>query len=83
MIKVKMGVHYRMKGVTLECIKLYAEEHNMSLFDVYDKLLANESITFDLLTVKARFTTNKNRTISNVKEFKRKVKFEGKINIYE
>ena len=75
-------IHYRMKGVTLECIKLYAKEHNMSLFDVYDKLLVNESITFDLLTVKARFTTNKNRTISNVKEFKRKVKFEGEINIY-
>jgi hypothetical protein len=78
--KGENGVHYRMKGVTLECIKLYAEERNMSLFDVYDKLLANDSITFDLLTVKARFTTNKNRTISNVKEFKRCVKFNGDIN---
>ena len=33
------GIHYRMKGVTLECIKLYADENNMSLFDVYDKLM--------------------------------------------
>ena len=81
--KGEQGIHYRMKGVSLDCIKLYADEHKMSLLDVYDKLLINESITFDLLTTKARFTTNKNRTISNVKEFKRKVKFEGEINLYE
>jgi hypothetical protein len=42
-------VHYRMKGVPLECVKLYAEQNNMTLFDVYDKLMSNESITFDLL----------------------------------
>ena len=71
-------VHYRMKGVPLDCIKLYAEKHNMSLFDVYNELLHDKSITFDLLTTKARFTNNKNRTISNVKDFTRTNKFEGK-----
>ena len=45
--KSEHGVHYRMKGVSLDCIELYANEHNMTLIDVYDKSLHNESITFD------------------------------------
>jgi hypothetical protein len=62
-------IHYRMRGINLECIKKYSKENNISLYDVYNKLLNNESITFDLLTVKPSFKTNKDRTMSNVKEF--------------
>ena len=80
--KSEHGVHYRMKGVSLDCIELYANEHNMTLLDVYNKLLNNESITVDLLSTKVRFKSNKNRTVTSVKEFKRKVNFNGEIHTY-
>ena len=76
------GIHYRMKGITLECIKEYANENKMSILDVYKKLLNNESITFDLLTVKPAFKTDKNRQIRSVKDFKRCVCFKGEISEY-
>ncbi len=31
-----------MKGVSLDCIQVYADEHNMTLIEVYNKLLNNE-----------------------------------------
>ena len=80
--KSEHSVHYRMKGVSLDCIELYANEHNMSLIEVYDKLLHNESITFDLLSTQPRFKYNKNRTMTSAKEFKRKVSFNGDINSF-
>ena len=80
--KSEHGVHYRMKGVSLDCIELYANEHNMTLIEVYNKLLHNESITFDLLSTQPRFKYNKNRTMTSAKEFKRKVRFEGDIHSF-
>jgi hypothetical protein len=77
-----LAVHYRMKGVPLDCVKLYAEQNNMTLFDVYDKLMTNESITFDLLTTKPAMKDTKDRRKISVKEFKRKVKFIGEVNIF-
>ncbi len=76
-------IHYRMKGVPLDCIKSYSDENNMSLFDVYDKLLANEKITFDLLTTKEAMKDTKDRKKTNVKEFTRKVKFIGDVYVYD
>jgi hypothetical protein len=85
--KHEEGVHYRMKGVTLDCIKKYAEDNKKSLYDnpwlalynVYESLLNNNSITFDLLTVKPRFKSDKNRHEKSVTKFTRCVKFPGKI----
>jgi hypothetical protein len=68
-----------MKGVTLDCIKKYAEDNNKSLYEVYESLLNNNSITFDLLTVKPRFKSDKNRHEKSVTKFTRCVKFPDKI----
>ena len=68
-----------MKGITLDCIKKYAKDNKITLYDVYDNLLNNESITFDLLTVKPVFTTNKDHTYSTVNKFERCVNFKGEI----
>ena len=76
------GIHYRMKGIILECIKDYADSNNIEILDVYKKLLNNESITFDLLKVKCAFKTDKNRQIRSLKDFKRCVSFKGEINEY-
>ena len=78
--KHEEGVHYRMKGVTLDCIKKYADNEHITLYDVYESLLNNNSITFDLLTVKPRFKSDKNRHQKSVTKFTRCVKFCGPIN---
>ena len=72
--KGETGIHYRMKGVNLECVKIYAEENKISIFDVYKKIYENESITFDLLKATAGIKMNDNMTTSNCKEFKRKIR---------
>ena len=72
--KGETGIHYRMKGVNLDCVKLYAEEHNCEIFDVYNKLFNGETLTFDLLKAKPCFKMNNNQTVSNQKEFKRSIK---------
>ena len=72
--KGETGIHYRMKGVNLDCVKLYAEEHNCEIFDVYNKLFNGETLTFDLLKAKPCFKMNDNQTVSNQKEFKRSIK---------
>ena len=45
--------------------------------------MINESITFDLLTTKPAMKDTKDRRKISAKEFKRKVKFIGKINVYD
>ena len=72
--KGETGIHYRMKGVNLDCVKLYAEEHNCEIFDVYKRIYEGKSITFDLLKAKPCFKMNNNQTVSNQKEFKRSIK---------
>ena len=68
------GIHYRMKGVNLDCVKLYAEEHNLTVFDVYNKLFNGETLTFDLLKAKPCFKMNDNQTVTNQLDFKRSIK---------
>ena len=72
--KGETGIHYRMKGVNLDCVKLYAEEHNLTVFDVYSKLFNGETLTFDLLKAKPCFKMNDNQTVTNQKDFKRSIK---------
>ena len=70
----KYGIHYRMKGVNLDCVKLYAEENNCEIFDIYNKLYNGEEITFDLLKAKPCFKMNDNHTVTNQLKFERTIK---------
>ena len=72
--KDESGIHYRMKGVNLDCVKLYSEENNLTLFDIYNKLYNGEEITFDLLKAKPCFKMNDNQTVTNQLDFKRNIK---------
>ena len=72
--KGETGIHYRMKGVNLDCVQLYAEEHNLTVFDVYNKLFNGETLTFDLLKAKPCFKMNDNQTVTNQLDFKRSIK---------
>ena len=72
------GIHYRMKGVNLDCVKLYAEENNLSIFDIYNKLYNGEEITFDLLKAKPCFKMNDNQTVTNLSTFERSIKATAK-----
>ena len=72
--KGETGVHYRMKGVNLDCVKLYAEEHNCEIFDIYNKLFNGETLTFDLLKAKPCFKMNDNQTVTNQLNFERSIK---------
>ena len=72
--KNESGIHYRMKGVNLDCVKLYSEENNCEIFDIYNKLYNNEEITFDLLKAKPCFKMNDNQTVTNLSTFERTIK---------
>ena len=87
--KNEYGIHYRMKGVNLDCVKLYAEElrrtegpNNLSscasleeaIFVIYNKLYNDEIIKFNLLKAKPCFKMNDNQTVTNLKAFERTIK---------
>ena len=63
-----------MKGIPTPCIKYYAEQHNLTVLDVYTKLFNNQTIRFDLTndgnTCVCR--NNKDHTMSDVSDFTRK-----------
>ena len=66
--------HIRMKGIPTSCIKYYAEQHNMSVLDLFKQLYDNKTIKFDLTNDGNKFVcrNNKDYTISNVSDFTRK-----------
>ena len=68
------GIHYRMKGVNLDCVKLYAEENNIEIYDIYNKLYNDETLTFNLLKAKPCFKMCDNQTVINLKAFDRRIK---------
>ena len=72
--KDESGIHYRMKGVNLDCVKLYSEENNCEIFDIYNKLYNDDEITFDLLKAKPCFKMNDNQTVTNLSTFERTIK---------
>lgn len=72
--KNEYGIHYRMKGVNLDCVKLYAEENNLEIYDIYNKLYNGEIIIFDLLKAKPCFKMNDNQTVTNQLKFERSIK---------
>ena len=69
--------HIRMKGIPTSCIQYYAEQHNISVLDMYKKLYNNEVIKFDLTNDGNKFVcrNNKDHTISNVTDFTRKCQY--------
>ena len=69
--------HLRMKGIPASCIKYYAEQHNISVLDMYTKLFNNIIIKFDLINGGTKFVcrNNKDHTISNVSDFTRKCQY--------
>lgn len=76
--KGEYGIHYRMKGVNLDCVKLYSEENNLSIFDIYNKIYDDETLTFDLLKAKPCFKMNDNQTVTNLSTFERSIKATAK-----
>ena len=66
-----------MKGIPTPCIKYYADQHKMSVFDLFKQLYDNTTIKFDLTNDGNKFVcrTNKDHTISNVSEFTRRCQY--------
>ena len=69
--------HIRMKGIPTTCIKYYADQHNIIVLDVYNKLFNNKTIKFDLTNDGNKFVcrNNKDHTISNVTDFTRRCQY--------
>ena len=67
------SAHIIMKGTPTPCIKYYAEQPNLTVLDVYTKLLKNKTVKFDLTNGGNTFVcrNNKGYTISNVSYFNR------------
>ena len=73
------AVHYRAKGVTLNAVaKLAKDKYDNDIYEVYNELYNNKTLTFDLKEVRACIkTNNKNRQASTFDNFKRNIKFIG------
>ena len=69
--------HVRMKGTPTPCTKYYAEQHHMSVLDLFKQLYGNKAIKFDLTNDGNKFVcrNNKDHTISNVSDFTRKCQY--------
>ena len=69
--------HIRMNGIPTTCIHYCAEQHKISVLDMYKKLYNNEIIKFDLTNDGNQFVwrSNKDHTISNVSDFTRKCQY--------
>lgn len=72
--------HVRLKGIPDTAFKYYCKQHDLTPFQVYEKLYNGEELTFDLVcdgTV-PRFMYNKDGSVSSKTLFKRRVKFGKK-----
>ena len=69
--------HIRMKRIPAPCIKYHAEQHNITVLDIYKKLYNNEVVEFDLTNDGNKFVcrNNKDYTISNVTDFTRRCQY--------
>jgi hypothetical protein len=73
----EIDYHIRMKGVSNDSIRYYAQKHKLSMFDIYVKLYQGKKITFDLACdgTKCCFNFNSDLTISSLYKFERDIKF--------
>jgi len=71
--------HIRMKGVPTQSIEYYAKQNNMSVFEIYEDLLAGKPITFDLACggTKCCFEFQDDLTIKSLYKFEREIRFGG------
>ena len=69
--------HIRMKGIPTSCIQHYAEQHNITVLDLFKQLYDNKTIKFDLTNDGNKFVrkNNKDHTISNVSDFTRRCQY--------
>ena len=69
--------HIRMKGIPTSCIQYYAEQHNISVLDLFKQLYDNKTIKFDLTSDGNKFVcrNNKDHTISNVSDSTRRCQY--------
>ena len=69
--------HIRMKGIPTSCIQYYAEQHDISVLDLFKQLYGNKTIKFDLTNDGNGFAckSNKDHTIPNVSDFTRRCKY--------
>lgn len=71
--------HIRLKGVNIESIYYECEKRNINPFQLFELLFNSEEIEFDLGCggKKINFQFNKDLTITNNEDFKRKIKFKN------
>jgi hypothetical protein len=72
--------HVRMKGVPTQSIEYYAKQNEMTMFEVYEKLLKGDKIAFDLACggEKCCFDYCDDMTIKSIYKFEREIQFKKK-----
>ena len=74
------GIHYRMKGVSLNTVAKVAKEYYGSdLFKLYHDLFEGKRIDFNLLSTDPRFKYTKARTVVNCDKFTRGISFNKEV----
>ena len=74
------GIHYRMKGVSLNTVaKVAKDSYENNLFELYHELYDGKKINFNLLSTAPRFKNTKARTVTNCDKFARGVSFDKSI----
>ena len=75
--KIINSDHIRMRGIPTSCIKYEADKNDITVLDIYKRLLKGEPFKFDLTNQGTKIVckTNKDHTISKVTEFPRTTKF--------
>ena len=74
------GVHYRLKGVSLNTVSKVAKDHySGDLFELYHDMYNGKKINFNLLSTGPRFKNTKNRTVISCNKFERGIRFKQEI----
>ena len=65
--------HIIMKGIPTACTKYFAEQHKLTVLDLYKQLHDHKTIMLDLTNDGNKFVcrNNKDHTVSNVSDFTR------------
>ena len=74
------GVHYRMKGVSLNTVaKVANNAYENDMFKLYHDLFDGKKIDFNLLSTAPRFKYTKARTVVNCDKFTRGISFNKEV----
>lgn len=79
--KGEKQIHYRMKGVSLDCVEYEAKERKQTLYELYNNLFDEETIKFNLLATGIKLKSDKIRRIKTLSKFERRISFKGKKNL--